>query len=307
MAVPAVAPAMLDLVSDNVAPGTWKSSTLTIRYTPTNQSVSFNKTKELIQFNSAFPADTAESALAVNATSDTGLAKAYVNSATYNIGDFIDVNANVYRVIKGGTSAQSGNGPTGNGSSIQDGSMTVAYQCPDQCNGKFPLFVSHKAKSGAGHVWSGALDLVLDAGYRGGFATSLEVDMTNNSGRPQPATNALFLTGLAGSHPIQNGLSIYSGSGTNYWSKTAINIYGAKVAQDQAIYVNTGSNFAVLDEGRHINGILLNGAYSGAALKTTGEIDAAAYRGGGKRGVTCPAGTVNLSTLEVTNGIITHC
>lgn len=307
MAVPAVTPALMDLSAENTTNGTWRSSAPTIKFMPTDQSVSFNRTQELIQFNSTHPATTAESALVVNATSNTGFAWTYANATAYKVGDYINANSSVYRVTKAGTSSSIGSGPSGTGSSIGDGSMTVAHQCPDQCNGKFPFFVSHKAKSGAGHVWGGSFDLVLDAGYRGGFATSLEVDMTNNSGKPQPETNALFLTGLAGSHPIQNGLSIYSGSSTNYWSKTGLSIYGAKVAHDQAIYMKTGSTYGLIDEGSHVNGILLSGAYSGAALKTAGTVEAGSFRAGNVVGVSCPAGSVNLSTMVVTNGIITHC
>lgn len=307
MAVPAATPALLDLSAENTTSGTWRSSAPTIKFMPTDQSVSFNRTQELIQFDSALPATTAESALVVNATSNTGFAWTYANSTTYKIGDYINANSSVYRVTKAGTSSRTGTGPSGTGSSIKDGSIVVAHQCPDQCNGKFPFFVSHKVKSGAGHVWGGSFDLVLDAGYRGGFATSLEVDMTNNSGNAQPETNALFLTGLAGSHPIQNGLSIYSSSSANYWSKTGLSIYGAKVAQDQAIYMKTGSTYGLIDEGSHVNGILLNGAYSGAALKTAGAIEAASFRAGNAVGASCPAGSVNLSTMVVRNGIITHC
>lgn len=307
MTVPAVAPAMLDLTINSGSQRIWKSSASTIIFTPTDQDVSFNRTQELIQFVSRLPATTAESALVVNAISDTGFAKGYTNSTAYREGDYINANSNVYRVTKAGFSSEGGSGPSGTGSHINDGSMVVSHQCPDQCNGKFPFFVSHKAKAGAGHVWGAAFDLVLDAAYRGGFATSVEIDITNNSGTPQPATNALLLTGQAGGNPVQNGLSVYSGSTANYWSKTGISIYGSKVAQDQAIYINTGSNYGMIDEGRHVNGVLLNGDYSGAALKTRGAIDAAAYRIGSAVGVSCPAGTVDTTTMVVTNGIITHC
>lgn len=289
--------------NDNVQ----RSSDTAIKFTPTDQAVSFNRTKQLIEFESVHPATIAESALAINATSDTGYAKPYSNSTSYKSGDFINVNSTVYRVMKGGISSTIGGGPSGKGNAITDGSMVVSYECPDQCNGKFPFFVSHKARAGAGHVWGGALDLILDTGYQGGFASGLEVDMTNNSGKDQPETNALFLTGIAGEHSIQNGLSIYSNSGRNFWSKTGLSIYGSRVAKDQAIYIKTGSTYGMIDEGSHLNGILLNGAYEGPALKTSGAVEASGYNVRNTKGVSCPPGTVNIATMEVTNGIVTHC
>jgi hypothetical protein len=48
-----------------------------------------------------------------------------------------------------------------------------------------------------------------------------------------------------------------------------------------------------------------NSAY--AKLTTPGTFGAAAYQVGSDAGVSCAAGTVNLTTFTVTNGIVTHC
>jgi hypothetical protein len=46
------------------------------------------------------------------------------------------------------------------------------------------------------------------------------------------------------------------------------------------------------------NGFLVDGS---------GDLTAASYNAGAKAGVSCRAGTVSLTTIVITNGIVTHC
>lgn len=258
-------------VTDNSVSGTFSADRPVFQYTPTDQAVSLNRTQNLVQFNSAHPATTAESALVVNATSSTGFARSYGNSTKYARDDYIDVNGNVYKVTVAGTSAATGSGPSGTGASIANGSMVVAFQCPNACNGKFPFFVSHQVKAGAGHVWGGAIDMVLGNGYQGNFATTLELDATNHSEAAQPNTNILFISGLAGSHPVQYGISIASASPDNFMLHDGIAFGGARAIRNAAIHSFDGAPYLLLDNGTHNWGAYFDGAYANGAIYAKGR------------------------------------
>ncbi len=47
-----------------------------------------------------------------------------------------------------------------------------------------------------------------------------------------------------------------------------------------------------------------NGRFS---VRQNGDVYGGVFNTQDKSGVSCPAGTINLQTLEVTNGIVTHC
>ena len=46
---------------------------------------------------------------------------------------------------------------------------------------------------------------------------------------------------------------------------------------------------------------------NGFNVDSSGNITANSYKSGATAGVSCGAGTVNLTTFVVTNGIVTHC
>lgn len=48
-------------------------------------------------------------------------------------------------------------------------------------------------------------------------------------------------------------------------------------------------------------------ASTGFTVEGAGNVTAASYKVGSAAGVSCPAGTVSLTTLTITNGIVTHC
>jgi hypothetical protein len=74
------------------------------------------------------------------------------------------------------------------------------------------------------------------------------------------------------------------------------------------VFINgTHSSAGIQDSTTAPYGLALVGTYGTAALTTPGLIVAGSYKAGTSAGVTCLAGTVNLSTLVITAGLVTHC
>ncbi|EKS9798227.1 MULTISPECIES: hypothetical protein [Burkholderia] len=208
-------------------------------------------------FVPAQDATISETGIAINANMNTGFAKPWTPSTSYNRGDYLDANGNVYLNTTSGTSASSGSGPSGNGSSIADGSAVWAWQCHDQCNAKMPLFVSAVAGSNAGHVWAGDVDLVLNPGWRGQFAAAWESDMTNNSGADCPGCQNFFATGDAGPNPVQAAYSAYGPSSTLYSWVNGVQVVGTRAYRNAAYYdFSFGGQY----------GLQLSGSYGTAGI-----------------------------------------
>lgn len=222
--------------------------------------------QEYINFNSAQDATISETGIAINATMNTGLATAWAQSTVYATGAEIDTSGNVYKATTGGTSASTGSGPSGTGGAITDGSVTWAYQCVDQCNAKMPLFISAVAGPNAGKVWGGDVATTLQSGWAGLFASSFEIDMTNNSGSNCATCQSLFISGNAGSNTIGAGVSVYTPSATNFQWVNAYQVTGAKTASNAAYYDASSATYSHEDTGSHTYGIYLNGVYSTGAL-----------------------------------------
>ncbi|MCW5137550.1 hypothetical protein [Burkholderia cenocepacia] len=198
-----------------------------------------------------------ETGLTINATMNSGYAKTWNVSTAYNQGDYVDVNGALYLNTTAGTSASSGNGPSGTGSSIADGSAVWAWQCQDQCNAKMPLFVSAVAGSSAGKVWAGDVDLVLNPGWRGQFAATWESDMTNNSGADCPGCQNFFATGDAGANPVQAAYSAYGPSSTLYSWINGVQVVGTRAYRNAAYYdFSFGGQY----------GLQLSGSYGTAGI-----------------------------------------
>lgn len=220
----------------------------------------------LTQFNSVQDATISETGLSINATMNTGVATAWAKSTAYATGAEIDTGGNVYKATAGGTSASTGSGPSGTGLSITDGTVTWAYQCVDQCNAKMPLFVSAVAGSGAGKVWAGDVDLVLNSGWAGGFASAFEIDMTNNAGANCATCQSLFISGNAGTNTIQAAVSVYTPSVTGFQWVNAYQVTGTKTASNASYSDAASGSYSYQDTGVHTYGVYLHGNYSTGAL-----------------------------------------
>jgi hypothetical protein len=224
------------------------------------------RAQQYISFNSAQDATISETGISINATMNTGLAKAWAQNTVYATGVEIDTAGNVYKATTGGTSATSGSGPSGTGSSISDGSVTWAYQCVDQCNAKMPLFVSAVAGPNAGKVWAGDVALTLQSGWAGGFAPAFEIDMTNNSGSNCATCQNLFISGNAGTNTIGAAASVYTPSTTNYQWVNGYQITGSKSVSNASFSDAASGTYSYQDTGSHTYGMYLNGIYGTGAL-----------------------------------------
>ncbi|OXI63141.1 hypothetical protein CFB47_07830 [Burkholderia sp. AU27893] len=220
----------------------------------------------MYRFTTAQDATISETGISINATMNTGFAAAWAQSTAYATGALIDNAGNVYKATTGGTSASSGSGPSGTGSAITDGSVTWAYQCVNQCNAKMPFFVSAVAGPGAGKVWAGDVDLVLNSGWAGGFAPAFEIDMTNNSGSNCATCQNLFISGDAGTNTIQAGISVYTPSATTYQWVNGYQVTGSKSVQNASYYDAAAGTYSYQDTGAHTYGLYLNGVYGTGAL-----------------------------------------
>ncbi|MBR8434901.1 hypothetical protein KDW37_29495 [Burkholderia cenocepacia] len=224
------------------------------------------RAQQYLNFNSAQGGAVSETGIAINATMNTGFVPPWAQSTVYATGALVDTAGNVYQATTGGTSAATGTGPTGTGSSISDGTVTWAFQCANQCNAKMPFFVSAVAGPGAGKVWAGDVALTLNPGWKGGFAPSFEIDMTNNSGTNCPTCQNLFISGDAGTNTIGAGISMFTPSTTNYQWVNGYQITGAKSVTNASFSDAASGQYSYQDTGTHTHGVYLNGTYSQEAL-----------------------------------------
>ncbi|MCA8018066.1 hypothetical protein [Burkholderia metallica] len=199
-----------------------------------------------------------ETGILINATMNSGLALSWTPSTYYALGSYLDADGNVYLNTQAGTSASSGSGPSGTGNAITDGTAIWSFQCADQCNSKLPLFISATAGPQAGHVWASSVDLVLNPGWVGGFGTTFESDITNNSGSFCGGCQNFFATGFPGTNTVQAAYSAYDPSTTaNSWVN-AFQVAGVKGYSNAAFYDQTAS-------GNY--GLYLNGSYAIAPIE----------------------------------------
>ncbi|WP_249201284.1 hypothetical protein [Burkholderia cenocepacia] len=224
------------------------------------------RAQQYLNFNSVQNGSISETGIAINATMNTGYVPAWAQSTVYATGALIDTAGNVYKATTGGTSASSGAGPSGTGSSITDGSVTWAFQCVDQCNAKMPFFVSAVAGPNAGKVWAGDVALTLQSGWAGLFASAYEIDLTNNSGSDCTTCQNLLLTGNAGPNKIQAASSAYGPSATYFSWINGYQVTGAKAVTNASFYDAASGTYSYQDTGTHTYGVILNGNYSAGAL-----------------------------------------
>lgn len=224
------------------------------------------RAQEYVSFNSAQSGTISETGISINATINTGLVPLWAQNTSYATGALVDTAGNVYQATTGGTSANSGSGPTGTGSAITDGTVTWAFQCADQCNAKMPLFISAVAGPNAGKSWAADDALTLQSGWAGLFAVTHEFDMTNNSGSDCVTCQNILLTGNPGANKVQAFSSAYGPSATNYNAINGYQVTGAKAVTNAAFYDAASGAYSYQDVGSHTYGLYLNGNYgSGAA------------------------------------------
>lgn len=215
------------------------------------------RAQNYVSFVPSQNATISETGISINSTMNSGFARTWAVSTYFNLNDYIDVNGSVYVNTQAGTSASSGNGPSGTGSGIADGNAIWNWVCNDQCNAKIPLFISATAGSSAGKVWAADVDLVLQSGWNGQFAAAFESDITNNSGANCGGCQNFFATGDPGANTVQAAYSAYDPSSTlNSWVN-GFQVAGTKAYSNAAFY-----DFAF--GGQY--GLLLAGGYGTAGI-----------------------------------------
>lgn len=216
----------------------------------------------------------------------TGEALSWVASRGYTAGKNVisDFGQNLYvETVATCTSAASG-GPTGTGAGIADGTCLWNYNGNPGLRGKMAVVGTTLVLPGGTQAWAGDFDTFIFTGWMEGFATGVEVDVTNNSGRDAtglgggaPTIYDLYLGGSVGEDPITAyiDMSPFGLNGTKFMSHEGVFIQGQYTIKDHDFRVSTHSLAAFFDDANSVhgtasyidsstspNGILLQGTYT---------------------------------------------
>lgn len=245
----------------------------------------------------------------------TGEALPWVVSHGYIAGKNVisDSGQNLYvETVANCVSAGSG-GPTGTGAAIVDGTCRWNYNGNPGLRGKMAVVGTTLVLPGGTQAWAGDFDTFVFSGWLEQFATGVEVDITNNSGRDAtglgggaPTMYDLYLGGSVGEDPITAyiDMSPFGLNGTKLMSHEGIYIQGQYTIKDHDIRLSTHSQVGIFDDGLAVHGtasyldsstspsgILLEGTYStGVALVANNQIQAIKTAAG-----------ANFSGVNVTN------
>lgn len=137
--------------------------------------------------------------------SDKGYVEPWAGGQYYAVGAVRRANNNVYVATAAGTSAASGSGPNGTGSSITDGSVTWRFDGSYFLAAKSGYSLTAFATGNSGKVWGMNPNLFLGNGFKSeGYG--MELDVTNFSGHdallsndPYPGVKGLWISGHYGS------------------------------------------------------------------------------------------------------------
>lgn len=149
-------------------------------------------------------------------------------------------------------------------------------------------------------------DVAVEAGASVANKAGLTIVLNNNDAAQGSYDDAAIIFGAQGATTTpgwKNLIEIGGAGGVN-----PLDLTGGRV-----MYFNpntSGFRAHTALDGINLTGLTFSGsAFSstGFAVDGSGAVTAAAYKSGAAAGVSCAAGTVNLSTLVITNGIVTHC
>lgn len=224
------------------------------------------RAQQLVRFYPVQDGPISEAGLSLDGVINHGYMATYANSTAYSANQYILNVGLIYKAAASCSSAASGGGPTGTGSSIADGACSFAYQAHGQANAKMGIFSSFTAGTNAGNVWAGVYDLVLTSGWHQGFASGVEIDLQNNSGTDCASCQTLFLTGDAGANKIGTYLSIFNPDAVNFAAVNGIATAGPKTVSNSDASFATSGTYSIIDTGVHTVGLNLAGAYSAAAV-----------------------------------------
>ncbi|GJD51072.1 hypothetical protein OPKNFCMD_3823 [Methylobacterium crusticola] len=262
-----------------------------------NPSTDHQRATALISAETQDDGHSEEQTLAVLTTVRTGYARPWLTSTAYALGDNVsmqDGRNSVYRVVQAGTSAASGSGPSGKGSSIVDGSVRWAWINDAAINAKAGIYNETQIVAGGGATWGQANNVHLRPGAIPTFAANTELDFANDSGTDCAigVSNCLGLwLQMVGSNKSTAGALISSSNTTNAAAVWGLRLAGSKLAEDSSLQIDTSGVRAIGI------GTFSPGVYSGAAIEIQGQAQAGIGIGGTKT----IAGILDASTSA--NGI----
>lgn len=192
-----------------------------------------------------------EQAVKVVFTAATGYAREWLPSTEYALGDNVQFphprNA-VYRCIQAGVSSPSGEGPSGGGLSIQDGTCVWMWINDAAINAKASIYNEVHVKPGAGSVWGQATNLQMEAGAQADFIVNTELDLTNytgfDSGFGFKNKYNLWLA-CQGANRSTSALEISSANTDNDAVLWGLHFAGARLASNSVIGIDASSLYGI--------------------------------------------------------------
>lgn len=263
-----------------------------------------------------------ENALCLLTTIETGYAKTWAQSTAFSIGDnimFHDARNAVYRCIQSGISAAVGNGPSGLGQDIVDGTCRWRWINAAAINGKVGIYNEVVIKPGAGSSWAQANNLEILPGAIPPFVVNTEFDLSNKSGVDSDLGGSnLYNLYIATQGPNRSTSSIEvvcANDGDDpYGALWGMHFVGPKLAERSVICIDSSSQIGVglgplaggvvqtyftdsafKDSSIAARGLSLVGTYSEAAIEVTGDAPVGVISGGAK----AFAGFADVSTSPV--------
>jgi len=164
----------------------------------------------------------------------TGYSKTWATSTAFAQGDNVSFGGSrnsVYRCIVPGVSAASGEGPTGQGQNILDGSVRWRWINDAAINSKTGTYLETVVAPGAGSSWGLTNNVHIDAGVISPFVAGFEQDLTNYSGQDS----------VIGGPDPRNKLGVWIAVQGTTRSTAALQISSANTDNDAAIW---GAYFA---------------------------------------------------------------
>jgi hypothetical protein len=284
----------------------------------------------VVESRSEAGADIEETSGLMEMRSSTGYAPRWKASVPYSAGQ--QIKGGDGGIFRARARCNSGSGPapkaTASGQPDGSGGCTWDYVGIGAGTNKSALLLTTNIEPGGGDGWGASIMMGRKAGawpWNDGFGTVLELDAGNEGADcPPGVTNGCNIFGLFlnanGTARSTVGVAIGGTQGFH------IGIQGyANGASDTFMADASNGNIGIWEAGTKRQAtyrdssvspvaIALEGNYSIAQIKGTGfsvdpsgHLSASGFKANGTAGVSCPAGTVNLSTFTVTNGIVTHC
>lgn len=210
-----------------------------------------------------------EQTLCLLTSISTGYSKPWATSTGFTVGTNTTTNGNTYRCTTGGTSAATGTGPSGKGSTITDGTVVWKWINDAAINAKVGLYNEVHVLPGGGHSWAQANNLEIDAGYISDFAVNTEFDLTNNSGTDSTVGgknkyNLLITT--QGANTSTAAVEINTTNTTKYAALWGIHFSGTTLASNAVISIDTSSAVGI-GFGPGLSGGVFNISFSTAVIR----------------------------------------